>query len=82
MDRWYGYTLIMRVSAAEADDRTLRIGCSDYVITTATKIQFPVVIWVKCRLIPRNMRYIYLFQLDIILLLSNYDDFRMFHSPA
>ena len=56
IDCCYGYTLIMQMSAAKADARTFRIDCSDYVI--ATKIQFPVVVRVKDRLISRNLRYL------------------------
>ena len=48
----------MQVSVAIADVRTLRIGCSDYVITTAMEIEFPVVKWVEDRLIPLNLRYL------------------------
>ena len=52
----YGYTLITQVSTAIADVRTLRIGCSDYVITATTKIQFPEVILAEDRQIPLKLR--------------------------
>ena len=45
-----------QVSAAKADVRTLRIGCSNYVITIATKIQFPVVDCMEHHLITRNLK--------------------------
>ena len=66
----------MVVSAAKADIRTLRIGSSDYVITTALKIQFLVVICVKDPLITRNLRNLPP-PTNIILLLVYYSVFRI-----